>query len=164
MAARWETLAEMINDRSYKCVAEIGVATGATCSYLLSLCPQVERYIAVDIYLGHVRVMEKAHPNLELLEMDSVEAANILKDGILDLAFIDADHSYESVVGDIIAWLPKVRSGGILCGHDYWQSHPHPLPHVDGVKRAVDERFGDNVQIVCDTSVHKDCHVWIQEV
>lgn len=164
MAARWETLAGMINDRDYTLVAEIGVAQGATCSYLLSLCPQLERYVAVDIYVGHLRALDAKWEKLVLIEMDSLVAAKQIEDRSLDLIFIDAEHGYEMVTADILAWLPKVRPDGILCGHDYWQGHVHPLPHVDGVRQAVDERFGDKVQTVCDTSQHEDCHVWWVEV
>lgn len=49
----------------------------------------------------------------------------------VDLVFIDANHDYESVKADILAWKPHVRRGGILAGHDYW-SFP-------SVKLAVDE-------------------------
>jgi len=66
---------------------------------------------------------------------DSVGAAKAIKDGELDFAFIDADHSYEGVSADIAAWWPKVRSGGVFCGHDY----EHPAGEKWGVKRAVEE-------------------------
>ena len=69
----------------------------------------------------------------------SQEAAKMI-DGLLDFVFIDADHSYEGCKADIEAWAPKVRPGGLLCGHDY--------DNVDypqwGVKRAVDEYVTEN--------------------
>lgn len=49
-----------------------------------------------------------------------------------DLIYIDAGHGYEDCSADIAAWLPHVREGGVLAGHDYCDSFP-------GVKRAVDE-------------------------
>lgn len=64
----------------------------------------------------------------------SLAAAARYVDGSLDAVFIDADHSYESVASDIAAWLPKVRPGGIIAGHDFSPSFP-------GVMRAVHERF-----------------------
>ena len=50
--------------------------------------------------------------------MTSLEAAAVVKDNVADLVFIDADHAYSSIVQDIKAWWPKVKTGGILCGHD----------------------------------------------
>jgi hypothetical protein len=49
-----------------------------------------------------------------------------------DVVYIDADHSYESVLADINAWTPHVRRGGILCGHDFFEGFP-------GVEKAVRE-------------------------
>lgn len=65
----------------------------------------------------------------------------------VDLCFIDADHSYRGAKGDILAWLPNVKSGGIMAVHDYDKKRVyasgqlsgkvmHPLPWP-GVDRAV---------------------------
>jgi predicted O-methyltransferase YrrM len=63
----------------------------------------------------------------------SHEAAANFEDGSVDCLFIDAGHSYEAVKADIAAWLPKMKKGGIISGHDYnaWE----------GVKKAVTEAF-----------------------
>lgn len=50
---------------------------------------------------------------------DSVKGAALFEDGELDAVFIDADHREEYVSADIAAWLPKVKRGGILAGHDF---------------------------------------------
>lgn len=65
----------------------------------------------------------------------SVPAAELIPDGYLDLCFVDADHTYDAVKADLAAWLPKVKKGGWISGHDY--NHPE-FPEW-GVKRAVDE-------------------------
>ena len=39
-----------------------------------------------------------------------------------DMVFIDGDHSYEGVSKDIKFWGPRLKLGGILCGHD--SGHP----------------------------------------
>ena len=63
----------------------------------------------------------------------SKQASALYEDEALDFVFIDAGHSYEDVLSDIRAWLPKVKAGGILAGHDY-ENERYP-----GVKKAVDE-------------------------
>lgn len=65
------------------------------------------------------------------IRMASTEAANLYEDNSLDVVFIDAGHTYADVKADIIAWLPKVKKGGYLAGHDYSWAPP--------VKKAVDE-------------------------
>ena len=83
------------------------------------------------------RAVEPFKDRIEWLIMPSVEAAERLKDGALDYVFIDACHNYEPVKADIEAWYPKVRSGGIVAGHDF-------SVHFEGVKQSVRERFGED--------------------
>lgn len=56
---------------------------------------------------------------VELLPMPSVDAAKLFPDEALDFVFIDGSHEEEDVTNDIRDWLPKVRPGGILAGHDF---------------------------------------------
>jgi predicted O-methyltransferase YrrM len=63
----------------------------------------------------------------------SDESSKFFEDDSVDVIFIDAGHSYESVIQDIKSWLPKIKNGGIMSGHDY-NSWP-------GVKMAVNEIF-----------------------
>ncbi len=80
------------------------------------------------------------NPYQKALAMSSVDAARNFKDSSVGFVFIDADHRYESVSADIKAWMPKVKKGGILAGHDYrTRSWPD-------VTRAVDEEFGPTVE------------------
>jgi hypothetical protein len=81
-----------------------------------------------------------------IIRKASLEAAKDIADGSLDFVFIDADHSYEGCKADIAAWMPKLKPGGLLSGHDY----DHPDFEKFGVKRAVDElgldvELGDNL-------------------
>jgi hypothetical protein len=49
----------------------------------------------------------------------SFELYKNFKDSYFDLVYIDGCHLYESVKNDITNFLPKVKKGGILSGHDY---------------------------------------------
>ena len=42
-----------------------------------------------------------------------------LPDGYLDMVYIDADHSYTSVLNDLRSSYPKIKTNGFICGHDY---------------------------------------------
>jgi Methyltransferase domain len=68
----------------------------------------------------------------------SVRIAALLDHLEFDLVFIDADHSYRSAVADIMAWLQRLKPGGIVCGHDY---HGRRVYDDAGVTRAVDKIF-----------------------
>ena len=72
----------------------------------------------------------------------SHQAADNFNNKDVDVIFIDAGHSYEAVKKDIEAWLPKMKPNGIIAGHDYnsWA----------GVKKAVDEKFGNPHKIEND--------------
>lgn len=65
----------------------------------------------------------------------SAEAAGQFEDGYFDWVYIDGNHLYEFVLGDLENYYPKVKAGGYITGDDYgsggwWK---------DGVTRAVEE-------------------------
>ncbi|CAE8598370.1 unnamed protein product [Polarella glacialis] len=78
-------------------------------------------------------MLENVKPFLDrvrFLREFSFPAASQVADESMDLVFIDGNHTYLAVREDIQAWLPKVKPGGLLIGHDW--NHWHP-----GVSRAV---------------------------
>lgn len=71
-----------------------------------------------------------------------------LKKGLVDMVFVDGEHSYEGCTGDINNWMPNLKKGGILAVHDYKKGEvfkrtdlpknvPAPRPWI-GVDNAVD--------------------------
>lgn len=40
-------------------------------------------------------------------------------DGYFDFVYLDASHSYEDVKAELPFWWKKLRSGGVMAGHDY---------------------------------------------
>lgn len=86
-----------------------------------------------DVFLSNIEPVKHI---INPIRMTSIEASKLYEDNSLDFVFIDASHEYEDVKEDILAWLPKVKIGGILAGHDY--------NTFEGVNRAVDEIFNIN--------------------
>jgi predicted O-methyltransferase YrrM len=55
---------------------------------------------------------------VELVIADTATAALSYPDGSFIFLFIDADHSYEGVKRDFLAWQSKIAEGGIIAFHD----------------------------------------------
>lgn len=81
--------------------------------------------------------------------MSSSDAVKFIPNGYADIVYIDACHDYKSVKRDIELWIPKVRVGGIIAGHDY-ESNEYDERFIDldvydhkhhGVIKAVNESF-----------------------
>lgn len=96
--------------------------------------------------------MMKYNGRAHVLVAESLVASRTFNDAYFDFVFLDADHSYEGVSKDIEAWLPKVKSGGWIGGHD-WMHHGTD----DSVKRAVIAAFsGSNLELdVGNTWFHR---------
>lgn len=90
-----------------------------------------------DIFLSNMKPVE---PYYFPLKLKSLEAVTKFKDESLDFVFIDASHEYQDVKNDIAAWLPKVKIGGVLAGHDYYVDGHDWFP---GVKQAVNESLSN---------------------
>lgn len=75
--------------------------------------------------------------------MHSANAAHTLKHlGMkFDLIFIDGDHSEEGIKTDVEAWLPVLKQGGLICGHDYYKEHEGP--HWVHVRQYIEAKFPD---------------------
>ena len=148
-------------------VAEIGVYKGRMTKRFLRIYPDVQ-YHMIDTWRWmdngtkiaqrtnpehweriYSRILDQFGPreNCHIYKGFSVDVARRFADGSLDACFIDAGHNYDSVVTDIHAWMPKVRKGGLLAGHDYRQRGPHR-----DVGRAVNDVLGkDNLHIGTDS-------------
>jgi hypothetical protein len=148
---RWDVLAELAQRNGFKHFAEIGVKDGKNTGMLLRLVAG-SHVIAVDPWATwslpypiqserKLDVIAAAFPGrVTKMKMTGVEAAPSIEDGTLDLVFIDDDHEYETTRANIEAWLPKVRAGGIIAGHDIRNGFP-------GVDSAVLDVLGATGEI-----------------
>jgi hypothetical protein len=81
--------------------------------------------------------------DVTVLQMTSEEASKTYADNSLDAVFIDAAHDYANVKLDILSWYPKLKSGGIMMGHDY-PNPDDPNGGFEDLKRAVNELVRDD--------------------
>lgn len=130
-------LVEIFRDRGFKKGAEVGVADGRFSEKMLQMIPGLELWCVDpwDISHGNRRGGSKDNQlnNYELatqrlnkyqphyMRMMSSQAAPLIKDEFLDFVFLDGNHDYKFVLEDIELWSQKVRFGGIVSGHDYYQ-------------------------------------------
>lgn len=82
------------------------------------------------------------------LRLNSRIGAALLKNkGVkADFVFLDAGHTKEELAADIRYWMPLMKDGGIICGHDYYFDGAWP-----GVREAVNELSG--FKVVPNTSI-----------
>lgn len=145
--AKWrEKYAGFLSQYPHARGAEIGVLQGANAISLLINLPDLELLYCVDNWSwNHRENMIKYFENMEpykgrirILHMKSTDAHIHVEDGSLDFVFIDANHRYENVITDIVCWIPKIKIGGIISGHDY--IHYETACAYD-VKGAVNKMF-----------------------
>lgn len=124
--------------------AEIGVEQGLFSETLCQCIPGL-MLLAVDAwtvkpgYREHVtqeeldrferKTRERLRPyGVNVWKGFSSDVARMCPDKSFDFVYIDADHAEAEVLADIRAWAPKVRSGGVVAGHDW---------NLESVKSAV---------------------------
>lgn len=70
----------------------------------------------------------------------SHDASLDTEDYFLDFVYIDAGHDYKECWEDIKLWLPKIKAGGLIFGHDHCEAFP-------GVIKACQGMFGDDYDV-----------------
>lgn len=85
------------------------------------------------------------YTNIKTIRLTSDNAVDILKDELFDFIYIDGLHTYEQVKIDIQNYLPLIKKGGAIAGHDYH-------PNWEGVMTAVHEMLGQPDNVFEDTS------------
>lgn len=93
----------------------------------------------------HLEAAGNAEKLIPIVER-SWDAAEPFTNNTVDLLIVDACHEYKCVRRDINAWLPKVRSGGVIFFHDY-VVQKRDAPN-NGVRKAVErarEKLGEEM-------------------
>lgn len=163
---------------------EVGVDEGLFSEYLLAHW-QCRKLISVDPWLEippeeytdtcntSQLSMEEKYENTkrrlapfgersEIRRETSVDAAGHLTAGSLDFVYLDARHSCEGVAEDLQVWMPLVRAGGLMAGHDY--NDGVFVEGVHGIRSAVDEFFAARGIPVRHTYTDVPTTSWIVQI
>lgn len=125
---------------------EVGGFTGWTASQVLPIFKENNgHFYFLDWFKGNVdtqvagyhwpnfdskKILLQALCNFEVQEFDglmtfiigtSLDMPPLCQDGALDYVYIGSDHRYSPFKKDIQSWLPKIRKGGVICGHAFTQ-------------------------------------------
>lgn len=146
LTAHYKPLAELVNDRAYKTMIEIGTAYAGNAFNLLSNTKLI-KLVCVDPYLyyqampGFTCQQEydtlfkyaqnrlSEFSNVVFLRSDSKQAFEMLEP--VDIIFLDGSHEYEDVKWECENYSTLINNGGVLSGHDY--------NIFEGVNQAIDE-------------------------
>lgn len=154
-----EDLVDLFSELDFKVGAEIGVWEGTFSKIILQRIKDVNLSCidAWELYneVGSERKIRRLYqttidtlspyPNAKIIRKRSQDALNLFEDGSLDFVYIDAAHDFDNVMMDVIGWTKKVRSKGIVSGHDYVELH----------RRSFD--FGVQLAVDTYTAAHKLC-------
>jgi len=140
---------------------EVGVAYGENAQRLLTTNPKLlylvdcweeQDEVDYDDYMNKSTQAQEilykkvcytffSHNNVKIIREYSVSASKSFDDESFDWVYIDANHGYEGVKEDIIAWYPKIKMNGYISGHD-WLEPPLKYKVKFGVQKAVKELLG----------------------
>ena len=130
---------------------EGGAWLGKSSSYLCDLAQDRIQVFIVDTWKGSPDEINSTHKlatetdvfeifkdnmgtrRYTPMRMESIDASEQFEDESCDVVFIDMTHTFEAVVSDIVHWLPKVKKGGWLAGHD-----AHYQPVQQAIKAGLD--------------------------
>lgn len=111
-------------------VAEIGVNKGKFSEKIMSICAPSKLHL-IDMWGNdryhdglHLEVKDKfaneiVERRVEINHGMSTKVVDQFEDEYFDWVYIDTDHTYETTLEELIKYSAKVKSGGVLAGHDY---------------------------------------------
>ena len=157
-------LIKELGDNSDKTMIEIGSFVGESTvlfaqsfKEVIAVDPFMEGYDDLDptSYLFEFKNVYQTyldrtgdHKNIKTIVSTSDDAVEKLEGSKYDFIYLDGLHTYEGVKNDIINYLPLVKDGGVIGGHDY----TNQIEHLVGVYKAVNEVFGAPDKVFKDNS------------
>lgn len=135
---QYSGLMTLIKELPYtETMVEVGSANGES-ALIFAQSEKIANVICVDNWEYNAEKcfdrLTANNPKIQKVKNGSLEEAREYADRSLDGVYIDANHKYLNCKNDIKAWLPKIKKGGWIAGHDYSMDFP-------GVMLAVAEEL-----------------------
>jgi predicted O-methyltransferase YrrM len=86
--------------------------------------------------------------NIIKIRKSGADAALDFEDKSLDAVYIDAEHDYNSILSDVSTWKSKIKSGGILCGHDFSVGYITQILQSEGVLNELETYADDSWSVI----------------
>jgi len=151
---------KLLKDKKSLIGVEVGVKTGVNSLSMLEKL-DIKMLYGIDPYLIYDEYNEswyadsqdffnavkqeayervKLYFNYKFIEKFSADAVKFVPNG-LDFVYIDGNHRYDYVKQDIEDWYPKIKSGGIIGGHDFFDMNKHYGVHKAVIEFAVNNNL-----------------------
>lgn len=149
-----DDLPGFFREMGYKVGAEIGVLKG---EFTEKFCQAGLKIYAIDPWLAFkgqgrdqnrqeqqdeyyetARSRLAPYSNCTIIRKTSMDALNDFSPRSLDFVYIDGCHEFPYVAQDIYEWSKVVKKGGVISGHDYFNTHPGANNVLCHVKVVVD--------------------------
>lgn len=95
--------------------------------------PEYQHYqadIAADLFKTFTANMAPVGDKYIAHGGDAAEIAAQFEDASVDFVFFDASVEYNEFKAQLIAWMPKIKPGGFIAGHDYFNNNVTQVPQV----------------------------------
>jgi hypothetical protein len=158
-------LVELITERNFQKIAEVGVYQGKNYVHILRCCKNIKDYWAIDPWLAYndpsfamgrltqeqwdqiyLRCCQDMYwfPCLHVVREKSENVAKVFPKPYFDFIYLDAQHEADAVESDINAWKDLVLEGGAIGGHDFGKGWTKGHRVAEGVLRIFKREYVHN--------------------
>ena len=111
------------------------------------LYPESNEAFLIDAEKAFIK-MSQNYTNIFKIKKTSSEASTMFDSGFFDFVYVDGGHDYYNANNDMACWLPKIKEGGYMGGHDWG---------IEDVQKAIVDNDLEIIKVFPDTS-------WIAKV
>jgi len=162
-----ETLSRLSSNIVNGTIIELGSLHGRT-SYCLAKSSPTSKIFCLDYWDGSMvassdtfnrpyvielfKMYTSECPNITPVQLSHTQKITPLWEEPVDMIFIDTSHENPNDWDIIKFWTPKIKKGGVLCGHDYYVENT-PYPDVNQNIKNLEKILNQTVTTSSESSV-----------